>query len=174
VVTRRRLSLFFIPVVPLRRHHWLACPECRHGFRLNREMRAAARRMSDLTSAFEDQQLPADDYQRIVHTYLRSGFVSLRPVQPDVAKTCGWCGEDVPPASDTCEACGQHCSAWQPACGLWQARDGEDRVFASSDGVDWQRVRLDERCPACSQPMRAVEESCTTCGASSRPRPLTV
>jgi hypothetical protein len=169
VVTRRWFTLFLLPVVPLRRRHWLACPECRYGFRLDRHMRGLARRMAELTSEFDAGGVAPEDYERIVRAYLASRFVSLSPLQPAITKTCAWCGADVAAPEGRCPACGQTCDAWEPVCGVWSARDQEGRVFASPDGVDWERVRADERCPACGLAMRASERSCTGCGTTSRP-----
>lgn len=56
-------SLFFIPVIPLKRRDYLVCPICTRALALRKDQREMAARLVELTTRFRAEQLSEADYQ---------------------------------------------------------------------------------------------------------------
>ncbi|HEV8536660.1 MAG TPA: zinc-ribbon domain-containing protein [Candidatus Limnocylindria bacterium] len=65
-------TLFFIPVLPLLRQHFLLCPKCGNGMELERAGGVAAKRLLPHTLAFSRGELGKDTYLEAVR---ESGFL---------------------------------------------------------------------------------------------------
>lgn len=59
-------TLFFIPLIPLLRQHFLICPKCGNGMELEREGGSAARYLLPQTLAFTRGELGKDTYLEAV------------------------------------------------------------------------------------------------------------
>jgi hypothetical protein len=55
-------SLFFVPLIPLRRHDYLVCPICTRAVELTRDQREMAANLVSLTRRFRAGELAQDDY----------------------------------------------------------------------------------------------------------------
>jgi uncharacterized protein YbaR (Trm112 family) len=83
--SEKRVSLFFVPLVPYGSNQYLACPICRHGLQLRPENRPAVDRMRAATSLMRKGSLREDYYQSQVEIFWRmvgvapSGEQVLRP-----------------------------------------------------------------------------------------------
>src|SRR4029077_4455105 len=67
----KKISLYFIPIVPYGSDEYLACPICKFGIQVNPSQREALTRMKGATSAF------------------RRGAIPLAADQPTAARFCG-------------------------------------------------------------------------------------
>jgi hypothetical protein len=68
----KKISLYFIPVVPYGSDEYLACPICKAGIQLQPSQRDAVTRMKGLTSAFRSQTLSQAAYQPAVDQFWRA------------------------------------------------------------------------------------------------------
>jgi hypothetical protein len=55
-------SLFFIPLIPLKRRDYLVCPVCTRALELKRDQREMAANLVALTSRFRAGELSQEDY----------------------------------------------------------------------------------------------------------------
>jgi uncharacterized protein YbaR (Trm112 family) len=67
----KRVTLYFIPLVPYGTDEYLACPICRHGLQLRPENRPAVDRMRAATSLMRKGALRQDYYQTQVEIFWR-------------------------------------------------------------------------------------------------------
>ena len=70
--SEKRISLYFIPIVPYGSNEYLACPICRSGLQLRPENRPAVEQMRATTSQFRRGALPQDPYQARVERFWRT------------------------------------------------------------------------------------------------------
>ncbi len=83
--SEKRISLYFIPIVPYGSNEYLACPICRSGLQLRPENRPAVEQMRGVTLQFRRRTLPEDRYQAHVERFWRtlgvgpSGTQVVRP-----------------------------------------------------------------------------------------------
>jgi uncharacterized protein YbaR (Trm112 family) len=57
------LSLFFIPVIPLKRRDYLVCPVCTRALELRKDQREMAARLVELTTRYRAGEIADADYQ---------------------------------------------------------------------------------------------------------------
>lgn len=68
--TRRWVSLFFIPLIPLSRaSHWLVCDICGAGMEIDKETARDAKEMVRETERCADGELPEDEYYEDVERF---------------------------------------------------------------------------------------------------------
>ena len=67
--SEKRVSLYFIPLVPYGSDEYLACPICRHGLQLRPENRAAVDQMRAATAVFRRGALSQDYYRSKVEAF---------------------------------------------------------------------------------------------------------
>jgi hypothetical protein len=72
-------SLFFIPVVPLKRRDYLVCPVCTRALELKRDQREMAANLVALTSRFRAGELSQENYLAQVRAI---GGISQTEVSP--------------------------------------------------------------------------------------------
>jgi uncharacterized protein YbaR (Trm112 family) len=70
--SEKRISLYFIPLVPYGSNEYLACPICRHGLGLRPEHRAAVDSMRASTSLMRRGALRQDFYRSKVEQFWRA------------------------------------------------------------------------------------------------------
>ena len=70
--SEKRVSLYFIPLVPYGSNEYLACPICRHGLQLQPERRAAVDSMRASTLSMRRGALRQDLYQSMVEQFWRA------------------------------------------------------------------------------------------------------
>ena len=70
--SEKRISLYFIPIVPYGSNEYLACPICRSGLQLRPENRPAVEQMRATTVQFRRRALPQDHYQARVEQFWRT------------------------------------------------------------------------------------------------------
>src|SRR4029077_15747127 len=68
----KKISLYFIPIVPYGSDEYLACPICKFGIQVNPSQREALTRMKGATSAFRRGAIPLTAYQPTVDQFWRS------------------------------------------------------------------------------------------------------
>lgn len=68
----KKISLYFIPLVPYGSDEYLACPICKFGIQLNAGQREAVARMQAGTSAFRRQVITLEGYQPQVDRFWRT------------------------------------------------------------------------------------------------------
>jgi hypothetical protein len=56
-------SLFFIPVIPLKRRDYLVCPVCTRALELRKDQREMASRLVELTTKYRAGEIAEADYQ---------------------------------------------------------------------------------------------------------------
>jgi hypothetical protein len=56
-------SLFFVPVIPLKRRDYLVCPVCTHAVPLRKDQREMASRLVELTARYRAGAIAEVDYQ---------------------------------------------------------------------------------------------------------------
>jgi hypothetical protein len=56
-------SLFFIPVIPLKRRDYLVCPVCTRALELRKDQREMASRLVELTTKYRAGEIAEPDYQ---------------------------------------------------------------------------------------------------------------
>jgi putative oligomerization/nucleic acid binding protein len=79
--SEKRVSLYFIPLVPYGSDQYLACPICMSGLQVRPEQRPAIERMRETTAAFRRGVVSADSYRFLVDQFWTSMGVAL-PGQP--------------------------------------------------------------------------------------------
>ena len=70
--SEKRISLYFIPIVPSGNNEYLAYPICRSGLQLRPENRPAVEQMRAATSQFRRRALPQDSYHAQVERFWRT------------------------------------------------------------------------------------------------------
>ena len=63
VRSKKRVSLYFVPVVPYGTDEYLVCPICSRGLQLSRVQLSHVRSMSGATAAYRAGRLPGPQYQ---------------------------------------------------------------------------------------------------------------
>lgn len=112
--SRRWLSLFFIPVVPLaRRRFWLTCEVCGGGYKLSRSDAAAAKPLVGATRAYADGRLSRGEYTtqlRAFETEMWPDDRQFETTEIDPSHTsdrhCPQCSAPVEPGHEFCPQCG--------------------------------------------------------------------
>jgi uncharacterized protein YbaR (Trm112 family) len=69
--TDKRVSLYFIPLVPYGTDEYLACPICRNGLQVRKEQRAAIEGMRNETRQFRRGVIPEDAYRARAERFWR-------------------------------------------------------------------------------------------------------
>lgn len=69
VRSEKRVSLYFIPLVPYGSNEYLACPICRHGLQLAPGQRPSVDKMRAATSSFRRGAIPQDYYLSTVQRF---------------------------------------------------------------------------------------------------------
>lgn len=104
----KKISLYFIPIVPYGSDEYLACPICKAGIQLQATQRDAVTRMKGMTSAFRRQALSQAAYQPAVDQFWRglgvnpSGQQVLQPtatIPPPAAAPPAPARAPAPPAA---------------------------------------------------------------------------
>ena len=67
--SQKRVTLYFVPVVPYGTDEFLACPICRHGLQVAPVHRAAVQQMRASTKSFRRGQLSEDTYRSGVQRF---------------------------------------------------------------------------------------------------------
>ena len=85
--SEKKVSLYFVPLIPYGTDEYLACPTCRQGLQLRPEQRSEVEKMQATTSSFRRGKFPAEAYgQRVEHFWRAlgvapSGHQVVRPAQ---------------------------------------------------------------------------------------------
>ena len=88
IKSEKKVSLYFVPLIPYGTDEYLSCPTCRHGLQLRPEQRAEVGSMQAATSQYRRGQYLADAYAARVERFWRmlgvapSGAQVVRPSQP--------------------------------------------------------------------------------------------
>ena len=69
VKSEKRISLYFVPLIPYGTDEYLACPICRHGLQLRPENRPAVDQMRAATAAFRKGGIGEDFYRPRVERF---------------------------------------------------------------------------------------------------------
>ena len=105
--SEKKVSLYFVPLIPYGTDEYLSCPTCRHGLQLRPEQRAEVGSMQAATSQYRRGQYLADAYAARVERFWRvlgiapSGAQLVRPsqlVQPPPAPLPAVATTPPPPA----------------------------------------------------------------------------
>jgi hypothetical protein len=56
-------SLFFVPLIPVKRRDYLVCPICSRALALRKDQREMASRLVELTARYRSGSIPEADYQ---------------------------------------------------------------------------------------------------------------
>ncbi len=86
--SEKKVSLYFIPVIPYGSNEYLACPTCRQGLQFRPEQRYKIENMKASTSQFRLGQLPAELYAKRVEQFwlaLGIGPSGKQVVRPSAA-----------------------------------------------------------------------------------------
>jgi uncharacterized protein YbaR (Trm112 family) len=62
IKSEKKVSLYFVPLIPYGSDEYLACPTCRHGLQLRPEQRAEVESMQSATSLFRRGRFPSETY----------------------------------------------------------------------------------------------------------------
>ena len=83
--SEKKVSLYFVPLIPYGTDEYLACPTCRQGLQLRPEQRSEVQSMQATTSQFRRGRFPAEAYGTRVERFWRalgvaqSGHQVVRP-----------------------------------------------------------------------------------------------
>ncbi|HEY4751801.1 MAG TPA: SHOCT domain-containing protein [Candidatus Limnocylindrales bacterium] len=78
---QKRISFYFVPMVPYGVHEVLSCPICRAGVKLTLDQREVVSRMRATTTLFRTGRIPKASYDASVAAFwARMGFVPAVPV----------------------------------------------------------------------------------------------
>ena len=70
--SEKKVSLYFVPLIPYGSNEYLACPTCRHGLQLRPEQRAEVESMQSATSLFRRGRFPSEAYRPRVERFWRA------------------------------------------------------------------------------------------------------
>jgi hypothetical protein len=70
--SEKKVSLYFVPLIPYGTNEYLACPTCRQGLQLRPEQRSAVEQMQATTSSFRRGKFPAEAYGQRVEQFWRT------------------------------------------------------------------------------------------------------
>jgi uncharacterized protein YbaR (Trm112 family) len=62
IKSEKKVSLYFVPLIPYGSNEYLACPTCRHGLQLRPEQRPEVESMQSATSLFRRGRFPPETY----------------------------------------------------------------------------------------------------------------
>lgn len=62
IKSEKKVSLYFVPLIPYGTDEYLACPTCRHGLQLRPDQRAEVESMQSATSLFRRGRFPSQTY----------------------------------------------------------------------------------------------------------------
>jgi hypothetical protein len=68
-------SLFFIPVIPLKRRDYLVCPVCTRALALRKDQREMASRLVELTTRYRAGEIAEADYQAQLRAITGAGGI---------------------------------------------------------------------------------------------------
>lgn len=68
--SEKRISLYFVPLIPYGSNDYLACPICRHGLQIRPEQRASVDEMRALTASLRRGAVRQADYKVSVERFL--------------------------------------------------------------------------------------------------------
>ncbi len=85
IKSTKRVSLFFVPVMPYGTDEYLVCPVCGHGLQIRPEHRSAVEGMRAATSMFHAGRTSAVDYRSRTDAFWQSMGVALPAGAPPVA-----------------------------------------------------------------------------------------
>ena len=68
-------SLFFIPVIPLKRRDYLVCPVCTRALELRKDQREMASRLVELTTRYRAGEIAEADYQAQLRALTGAGGI---------------------------------------------------------------------------------------------------
>ena len=81
----KRVSLFFVPVMPYGTDEYLVCPVCGHGLQIRPEHRSAVEVMRLTTAGFHGGSISPVDYRSRTDAFWQSMGVALPAGAPPVA-----------------------------------------------------------------------------------------
>jgi hypothetical protein len=131
VRSKKRLSLYFVPVVPYGTDDYLVCPICSRGLQLSNTQLPSIRSMSGATASFRTGRLAEAPYMAQVELFWRqlgvnpAGQQLLTPARPGAATPA-------PPATPTRSA-----APARPAAPVTPAAPARTPPVAADDETSW-------------------------------------
>jgi hypothetical protein len=128
VQSKKKVSLYFVPVVPYGTDHYLVCPVCSRGLQISSPQLSAVRSMTNATRAFRTRRLAEPQYVAQVEHFWRrlgvnpAGQQVLRPASPGTAIPAPY-APGAPPA--------------QPATPVTPATTAQPAPAADEDENSW-------------------------------------
>ena len=107
--SEKKVSLYFVPLIPYGTDEYLSCPICRHGLQVRPEQRGEVQGMQATTAQFRRGAYPADAYgTRVEHFWrvLGVGTMGEQVVHPSPSIP--------PPRSAASSAASRHATAPTP------------------------------------------------------------
>lgn len=104
--TRRWLTVFFIPILPLgRATYYLACRECGTAVKIDRKFAKQCKEMVKITRLHLAENTTYAEYEQELEAF-QTTFreMSFEP-ESDEPQTCEDCGDEIFPGHDYCRDC---------------------------------------------------------------------
>jgi hypothetical protein len=140
VRSKKRFSLYFVPVVPYGTDDYLVCPICSRGLQISSAQLPYVRSMSSAAASFRTGRLAEAQYMAQVGRFWRqlgvnpSGQQVFTPASPGAAAP----GRPAGPAQPTAPAATpQPAAAPQPAAPAWPAAPAQPPPAAGDDETSW-------------------------------------
>jgi uncharacterized protein YbaR (Trm112 family) len=83
--SEKRVSLYFVPLIPYGTDEYLACPVCRHGLPVPKERRAVVERMRAQTGSYRRGRIPEATYRAGVARFWSQMGVTAAAMAPPAA-----------------------------------------------------------------------------------------
>ena len=152
IKSEKKVSLYFVPLIPYGSDEYLACPTCRHGLQLRPDQRAEVESMQSATSLYRRGRYPAETFGPRVERFWMA--LGVAPSGNQVVRAA----PALPQGSASGERVAGHLSgAATTARGVAQRTAARSREAPHQRGPDRRGVRGSEAAPP--RYLRAVEAS---------------